>query len=54
MNHKIVNVLDKLPKKPQGGASEMPTKIPYAPTRADAKRRRDEFTRRLRRHDADS
>lgn len=49
-NHKIVNVIDKVPKKLQGEASEMLTKIPYAPTRADAKKRRDEFALRFRRH----
>ena len=49
-NHKIVNVLDKLPKKLQGEASEMLTKIPYAPTKAEAKKRRDEFALRFRRH----
>ncbi len=53
-NHKIVNVLDKLPKKLQPEASEMLTKIPYAPTRAEAKRRRDEFAMRFRRHNADA
>jgi len=47
-NHKIVNVLDKLPKKVQAEAREMLTKIPYAPTRAEAKRRRDEFALRFR------
>lgn len=35
-NHKICNVLDKLPKKLQPEAKELLTKIPYAPTRADA------------------
>jgi putative transposase len=49
-NHKIVNVIDKLPKKLQGEASEMLTKIPYASTRAEAKKRRDEFALRFRRH----
>ena len=49
-NHKIVNVLDKLPKKLQGEASEMLTKIPYAPTKSEARKRRDEFTLRFRRH----
>jgi transposase-like protein len=35
-NHKIVNVLDKLPKKAQAEAKQMLTPIPYAPTRAEA------------------
>jgi transposase-like protein len=49
-NHKIVNVIDKLPKKLQGEASEMLTKIPYAATKVEAKKRRDEFALRFRRH----
>jgi transposase-like protein len=35
-NHKLVNVLDKLPKKVQPEAKQMLTPIPYAPTRAEA------------------
>jgi len=53
-NHKIENELDKLLKKLQAEASEMLTEIPYAPTRAEAKRRRDEFNMRFRRHNADA
>src|SRR5215475_12238282 len=37
-NHRIVNVLDTLPKKLQAEARELLTKIPYAETRADAER----------------
>jgi transposase-like protein len=47
-NHKIVNVLDKLPKKLQAEASELLGAIPYAPTRADARKQRDEFALRYR------
>jgi transposase-like protein len=37
-NHRIVNVLDTLPKKLQAEARDLLTKIPYAETRADAER----------------
>lgn len=37
-NHRIVNVLDTLPKKLQAEARELLTKIPYAETRAEAER----------------
>ncbi len=53
-NHKIVNVLDKLPKKLQGEASTLLGAIPYSPTRAEARKRRDEFALRYRRHHADA
>lgn len=48
-NHRIINVLDQLPKKLQPGARELLCKIPYAPTRVEAERRRDAFARRYRR-----
>jgi putative transposase len=44
-NHKIVNVLDQLPRKLQGQARDLLTQIPYAPTREEAERRRDAFAR---------
>jgi putative transposase len=47
-NHKIVNVLDQLPKKLQPQARELLKEIPYAPTREEAERRRDGFARRYR------
>jgi transposase-like protein len=47
-NHKIVNVLDQLPRKLQGQARELLCEIPYAPTREEAERRRDRFARRYR------
>jgi transposase-like protein len=37
-NHRLVNVLDTLPKKLQAEARELLTKIPYAETRAEAER----------------
>ena len=42
-NHKIVNVLDKLPKKLQGEGRELLTRIPYAETREEAEQQRDAF-----------
>ena len=48
-NHKILNVLDKLPKQEQAEARELLKRIPYAPTRAEATRRREAFAQRYRR-----
>jgi transposase-like protein len=42
-NHRIVNVLDKLPQKAQAVARELLTKVPYAETRAQAERAKKEF-----------
>jgi len=42
-NHRIVNVLDKLPKKAQGSGKLLLTKIPYADTRAEAERLKRAF-----------
>lgn len=42
-NHRIMNVIDKLPKKVQGVARALLTKIPYAQTREEAERRKKEF-----------
>jgi putative transposase len=42
-NHRIVNVLDTLPKKLQAEARDLLTKIPYAETRAEAERRKRGF-----------
>ena len=42
-NHRIVNVLDKLPKKDQAAAKGLLTAIPYAPTREEAERQKKEF-----------
>ncbi len=49
-----MNVIDRLPKKLQGEARELLTKIPYAPTKAEAKKRRDEFALRFSRHHPDA
>lgn len=48
-NHKILNVLDQLPEKVQAEALTLLKQIPYAPTRAEAERRRDAFAKRYRR-----
>lgn len=42
-NHKIVNVLDKLPKRQHGAAKALLCQIPYAPTQREAERRREQF-----------
>lgn len=46
-NHKIVNVLDRLPKKVQPEARQLLTAIPYARSRAEAQKRRDAFVHRF-------
>jgi transposase-like protein len=45
-NHKIVNVLDALPKKLQAEARELLCRIPYAPTQREAEKLREEFRSR--------
>lgn len=45
-NHKIVNVLDTLPKKLQAEARELLCRIPYAATQHEAERLREEFRSR--------
>ena len=47
-NHKIVNVLDDLPKKQQPQAAELLKAMPYAATRAECERLRDEFAARYK------
>jgi transposase-like protein len=42
-NHRIVNLLDKLPKRLQADAKSLLTKIPYAETREDAERQKRAF-----------
>jgi putative transposase len=42
-NHKILNVLDKLPKRQQMAAKSLLCPIPYAETRREADRRREQF-----------
>ena len=47
-NHKIINVLDDLPKRVQGKARALLTQIPVAETRKEAETRRDTFAARYR------
>lgn len=42
-NHRILNVLDKLPRKQQAPARVLVTRIPYAETRQEADKRKREF-----------
>ena len=49
-NHRILNVLDGLPKRQQDQAKLMLRTIPYAQTRTEAERLRTEFTRWCRDH----
>jgi putative transposase len=44
-NHKILNVLDKVPTRQQQEAKALVCQIPYAPTRREAEHRRDQFVR---------
>jgi len=46
-NHKIMNVLDRLPKRVQPEAREYLCKMPYAQTRAECERLRDRFRDRF-------
>lgn len=48
-NHRLVNVLDRLPRKLQSQARELLCQIPYAETRGECERRRDRFVRQYRR-----
>ena len=49
-NHKIINVLDKLPKRQYDQAKLMLRNIPYAESRSEAERMRDVFVRWSRQH----
>lgn len=49
-NHRIVNVLDKLPKSRQPEGKVLLTPIPYAETRADAERLKGKFQKWCRRN----
>jgi transposase-like protein len=42
-NHKLINVLDRLPRRVQAGARALLKKIPYAKTRKKAEQLRDQF-----------
>lgn len=46
-NHKIRNVLDRLPRRQQSEARALLVAIPYAATRAEAERLRDRFLERF-------
>lgn len=46
-NHKIMNVRQRLPRRQWEEARRMLSTIPYAPTRAEADRRRDQFSERF-------
>jgi transposase-like protein len=48
-NHKILNVLDRLPRKLRSEAKALLTRIPYAPSRAEAESLRNAFAKRYRR-----
>jgi transposase-like protein len=50
-NHKLVNVLDDLPKKEQARATELLKAMPYAPTQAECERLRDAFAARYEKTD---
>jgi transposase-like protein len=47
-NHRLVNVLDALPKKQQAAASLLLKAMPYAETQAACEALRDQFVRRYR------
>ena len=49
-NHKIINVLDRLPKRRHESAKLMLRNIPYAESRSEAERLRDVFGRWAREH----
>ncbi len=53
-NHRIVNVLDKLPKRLERSAKLLLCQIPYAPTREEARRLRDKFASRFGREFPDA
>jgi len=48
-NHKITNVLNDLPRRIQPQAAELLKAMPYAETKAECERRRDEFVQTYRR-----
>lgn len=50
-NHKIVNVLDVLPKKEQPEATQRLRAMMYAPSRSACERKRDEFLLRFKKTD---
>ena len=53
-NHKIINVLDRLPKRQHESAKLMLRNFPYAESRAEAERMRSVFSRWCREHSYES
>jgi transposase-like protein len=47
-NHRILNVLDAIPTKHQAEAKAVLKALPYAESRAECERHRDQFSRRYR------
>ena len=45
-NHRLTNVIDHLPKKEWSAAKELLRKMPYALSRAECERLRDQFATR--------
>lgn len=52
-NHRIINVLDRIPKKKQKEAKPLLTSIPYAETREEAENLKREFQSWCKRHGLD-
>lgn len=52
-NHRIVNVLDRIPKKHLPEAKELIKQIPYAPTQEEADQLKKDFRQWCRRHDCE-
>ncbi len=52
-NHRLLNLLDKLPRTQHAAAKPLLTAIAYAPTRAEAEQRRAAFETWCRRHGYD-
>ena len=44
-NHRIVNIIDRVPKKKQGEGRELLKQIPYAESRSEAERLKEQFQR---------
>jgi transposase-like protein len=47
-NHKTRNVLDRLPQREQAGAKELLREVAYAPSRAEAVKAREAFSKRYK------
>jgi putative transposase len=53
-NHRIMNILDQVPKKQQAQARQLVTKIPYAETREQAEKLKREFQAWCRKRNLDA